>query len=73
MIASLQKNYILVVLSVILASIIVFILNKIQPQKDEKRVYVKTIVTVALISAMLVDIHTLYPQLEEVITSPPPF
>ena len=73
MLALLQKNYLLVVVSVIISAIIVFILNLIQPQKDEKKIYVKTAISVAIISAIIVYIHTLYPQLEEVITSPPPF
>lgn len=73
MLALLQKNYLLVVISVVLSAAIVFILNLIQPQKDEKKVYFKTAISVAIISAALVYIHTLYPQLEEVITSPPPF
>lgn len=73
MIALLQKNYLLVVVSVIISAIIVFILNLIQPQKDEKKLYIKTAVSAAIISTIIVYIHTLYPQLEEVITSPPPF
>lgn len=69
----LQKNYILVPLAVLLTFIIVFVLNLVNKQQDENKVYSKAMISTAITAAMIVYIHNLYPVLEEIISTPVPF
>ena len=73
MIELLQKNYILVILAVIVAIIIQYIENLISFQKNEKQGYIKTAIAVAIVTTAVVYIHTLYPKMEEILITPPPF
>ena len=69
----LQKNYMLVPLAILLSFIVVFVLNLINKQKDENKVYSKTAVSSAITAAAIVYIHNLYPVIEEIISTPAPF
>lgn len=66
----LQKNYLLVPLSVIVYFISMNILNSVN--KKEKNYTVDSII-VGLIVTFIVYLHNIIPVIEEVITSPPPF
>lgn len=69
----LQKNYVLVVLSLILALAVTGITNMLMKQKDEQKTYVKVGITSVLVSGIIVYIHNLLPPIEEIITSSVPF
>lgn len=69
----LQKNYILVPLAVILTFVIVFILNLVNKQSDENKVYSKAAISSGIIAASIVYLHNLQPVLEEIISTPVPF
>jgi uncharacterized membrane protein len=69
----LQKNYLLVILSILLTVFVIFISNLIAPQKDEEKVYKKAIISSLLVSIAIVYVHNMTPYIEEIISSPPPF
>lgn len=71
--SALQKNYLLVPLTILLSFVIIFILNIVNKQKDENKVYHKAAISSAITSALIVYVHTLYPVLEEIIATPAPF
>ncbi len=71
--AFLQKNYLLVALSVLLTIIWTFIANLMFYQDDEQKSYIKTVSTSILISILIVYIHTLQPPVENIILDPAPF
>lgn len=68
-----QKNYIIVAVAIVASFIITFILNLVSKQKDQNKVYMKSAITVALTSAVIVYLHTLNPIVEDIITTPVPF
>lgn len=69
----LQKNYILVLLSVLFAVILTFFLNLILPQKPEDRSYIKSILITGIVSGLIVYIHSLDTPVENIILEPVPF
>ena len=69
----LQKNYVLVILSLVLAFVVTGITNMLMKQEDEKKTYVKVGITSVMISGIIVYIHNLLPPIEEIITSSVPF
>ena len=69
----LQKNYLLVALSVILSLIVTSITNLILSQEDESKSYIKSAIVAALVSGVAVYIHSMSPELEKILTEPPPF
>lgn len=74
MIASLQKNYALVLISLVLALLVTFVINLFHGDQDHgKRSYIEAAVVSVVVSTFTVWIHTLVPRFEEISVSPPPF
>lgn len=69
----LQKNYILVVLSVVFSVILTFFLNLALPQKQEDRTYIKAIIVSGIVSAVMIYIHNLDTPVESISLEPVPF
>lgn len=71
--AFLQKNYLLVALSVILSIILTSITNFLLSQEDESKSYIKSAIVAILVSGLAVYIHSVNPELEKILTEPVPF
>ncbi len=71
--SSLQKNYALVPLVMVIYYITIYIFDNVTKQKEDSKMYVKTSLIVGVLTLFIVYIHKLIPPIEEVITSPPPF
>jgi hypothetical protein len=69
----LQKNYLIVPLSMIVYIIAINIIDTIGNKKEERGTYIKTAVIVGIITSVIVYVHKLIPPIEEIIMSPPPF
>ena len=69
----LQKSYMLVPLAVLLSLMVVFVLNLVNKQRDDDKVYPKAAMVSALVAGLIVYIHNLQPSLEEIISTPAPF
>jgi hypothetical protein len=69
----LQKNYILVVVSVVFSVILTFFLNLALPQKQEDRTYIKSILVSGIVSAVMIYIHNLDIPVESISLEPVPF
>lgn len=69
----LQKNYLIVPLSMILYIIAINIVDTLGNKKEDRANYIKTAVIVGMISSVIVYVHKLIPPIEEIIMSPPPF
>lgn len=68
----LQKNYLFVLLSLILALILTAVMNLGIGEKDRDS-YIRTAIISVVISSLAVYIHTLVPTIEEIAVTPPPF
>lgn len=69
----LQKNYILVPISILLSIVLMYAINIALKDEEKQKSYVKTSAVVGIITLLIVYIHQLVPAIEEVILSPPPF
>lgn len=70
----LQKNYVLVLLAVLIAVVLTFVMNLVKPDsEDAKKRYIETAVVATIISTFVIWIHTLVPVVEEISLTPPPF
>lgn len=69
----LQKNYILVVISVVFSIILTFFLNLVLPQKQEDRTYIKSILVSGIVSSVMIYIHNLEIPIESINLEPVPF
>jgi hypothetical protein len=69
----LQKNYLVVLLSVFFSLFATFILNLALPQSNEQRSYVKSSLIAGLVSAAIVYIHSLDSVIETINQGPVPF
>ncbi len=69
----LQKNYLLVAVSIVFSVLLTFFLNLVLPQKQEDRSYIKSIIISGLISGLIVYIHNLDIPVESIILEPVPF
>ena len=69
----LQKNYLVVFLSVILAFVVTVITNLMLKQTDESKSYVKTGIVAILVSGLVIYLHTLDGISEHIIMDPVPF
>lgn len=72
-VAFLQKNYLLVALSVILSIVVTSITNLFLSQEDESKSYIKSAIVALLVSGVAVYIHSVNPDLEKILTEPVPF
>ena len=69
---SLQKNYVLVILSLIISLVLTAVMN-LNSKKDEKDSYIRAALISVVVSTFTVYIHNLQPAIEEIVLSPPPF
>lgn len=69
----LQKNYILVIISIFFSIILTFFLNLVLPQKQEDRTYIKAILVSGIVSAIMIYIHNVESPIESINLEPVPF
>jgi hypothetical protein len=69
----LQKNHLLILVSIVLSLVITFVTNLLLPQQEENKSYIKAAILAAIVSGLAVYIHLLTPELETIITEPVPF
>jgi len=69
----LQKNYIVVLLSVLFALFYTFVMNLLLPESKQQNSYIKSVVLSGLLSSAIVYLHNLDPPVEVINLDPVPF
>jgi hypothetical protein len=73
-IAVLQKNYVLVLIAIIIALVLSAVMNAASDKKEGgNKHYIQAAVVATAVSVLIIWVHTLVPEIEEISVAPPPF